>query len=124
MGRASNRKKARRLVLGNPIARKAVQVASRGAVISELQKASTSEQLEVLSSISPSKVGKTIMAKAPKEMDKGIRDFIRQGKGLTVDRLLEEVRATPGFLAMCENAGVPYQWFEKLAEERIKAYAK
>ena len=77
MGRASNRKKARREAaaagLSNPIVRKATALATHNKVVKELQSASTEEQLEVLGSISPSKVGKAIMKKAPGQMDKGIR---------------------------------------------------
>jgi hypothetical protein len=106
--------------LNNPIARTAVKLASRGKVIETLSAASTEEQIEVLGSISPTKVGKAIMRKAPKEMDAGIAKFRKLGKKITVDALLEEVRTTPGFLVMCESAGVPYSWFEELAQERMK----
>jgi len=104
------------------VSRKAVAIASRGAVVRELKQASTSDQIEVLNTtVSPSKLGKAIMSKAPKEMDKGIREFQKRGKKITVSSLLEEVRTTAGFLEMCERAGVSYKWFEELAKERIKA---
>src|SRR3972149_3242574 len=92
-------------VLDNLVARKAVALASRGTVIAELQKAETSEQIDVLSSISPSKVGKAIRRKAPSEMDKGIRTLQKQGKLVTINALCAEIKSTPGFLAMCEQAG-------------------
>ena len=78
----------------------AVKLASRGAVVDELGKATTEEQIEVLGSISPSKVGKAIMKKAPREMDKGIAKLRGMGKPVTVDNLLEEARTTSGFLDM------------------------
>ena len=126
MGKASNRKKEHRrlaaLGLSNPVARKAVAVASRDAVISELKKASTEEQIEVLASVSPSKVGKAIMRKAPAEMDKGIRELQKKNVPVTVDNLCAEIRSTPGFLVMCENAGLSLEWFESLAKERMEAH--
>ena len=120
MGRR-DRERIERIKAGleNPIARTAIKVASKGAVIRELEKASTEEQIEVLDSISPSKVGKAIMRKAPHEMDKGIRIFKGMSRPITVEGLLEEVRTTPGFLDMCEKAGVPYSWFEELAKEQM-----
>src|SRR3989304_1837002 len=104
MGKASNRKKEHRrlaaLGLSNPVARKAVAVASRDAVISELKKASTEEQIEVLASVSPSKVGKAIMRKAPAEMDKGIKELQKKDVPVTVENLCAEIKSTPGFLTM------------------------
>ena len=126
MGKASNRKKERREVLAtglsNPITRRAVSIASRGAVIGELKKTSTEEQIEVLASISPSKVGKAIMRKAPAEMDKGIKKLRREGTPVTVDALCADIKSTPGFLPMCEQAGLSLEWFENLAKKRMEAY--
>ncbi len=109
-------------ILNSSIGRGAVKLASRKGVVDELSRASIWDQIEVLGSIPPSKVGKAIMQKAPGEMDKGIRKFQQQGKKVTVEGLLEEVRTTPGFLAMCENAGIPYAWFQELARERMKRH--
>jgi len=92
MGRASNRKKVRRGLaakgLSNPVVRKAVAITARGKVVSELKKATTDEQIEVLSEISQSKVGKALMKKAPKEMDKGIKELQKQGREVTVKELM------------------------------------
>jgi len=129
MGKASNRKKERRDLavkgLSNPIGRKAVAIASRGKVISELKKATTEEQVEVLDSISPSKkvrkVGKALMKKAPKEMDIGVKNLLKQGKKVTVKELCREIRETPSFLKMSESAGVPYEWYENLAKSKVEA---
>lgn len=119
MGKASRRKKERRMGI---VPRKAVAIASRGAVVRELQRASTPDQIATLNAtVSPSKLGNAIMRKAPKEMVKGIREFQKRGKKITVSSLLEEVRTTAGFLEMCERAGVSYKWFEELAKERIEA---
>ena len=126
MGKASRRKKERREAmksgLGNPIARKAVAIASRGAVIDELKKATTEEQIEVLGSVSPSKVGKALIQKAPREMDKSIRNLQKTGKKVTVKELCREIRETPSFLNMSEQAGVSYAWYEELAKERMKKH--
>jgi len=64
---------------------------------------------------------KAIMAKAPGEMDKAIKKYRKQGKEITVESLLVEVRSEPGFLAMCERVGLGYGWFERLAKERMEA---
>jgi len=109
--------------LNNPVARTAVKLASRKGVVDKLTRATTSQQIEVLGGISPTKVGRAIMRKAPGEMDRGIRRFRDRGRQITVALLLTEVRTTPGFLAMCENAGVSYAWFEQLARERMKKHS-
>ena len=106
-------------ILSNPTVRRTVAVASKGAVLRELRNASTEEQIGVLGSISPSKVGRAIMKNAAKEIDEGIQTFLRQGRKVTVDGLLEEARNTPGFLDMCAGTGVSYKWFEELARERM-----
>ncbi len=125
MGRASNRKKARRELaakgLSNPVIRKAIAVTSKSKVVEELNKATTDEQIEVLSGISQSKVGKALMKKAPKEMDKGIKELQKQGREVTVKELCKEIRETPAFLKMSEDAGVPYKWYEELAKQRMEA---
>jgi hypothetical protein len=123
-----HRKKAqaRNAKLNNPVVRKAIAFASRGAVISELRKAETSDQIDVLNgqvaSTHPDKLRKAIAGKAPGEMDKGIRKLQKEGKDVTVDTLCAEVRTTPGFLAMCERVGLDLDWFERLAKERMEAH--
>jgi len=113
-------------VLNNPVARKAVAIASKGSVISELQKAGTSDQIDVLNSqvasARPGKLRKAIAGKAPKEMDNGIRKLQKEGKDVTVDSLCEEIKTTPGFLPMCEKVGLSLEWFEQLAKERMEAH--
>ncbi len=112
-------------VLDNPIARKAVAFASRGVVVDELRKADISNQIDVLNSqvasSRPDKLRKAIASKVPKEMDKGIKRLQREGKVVSVDSLCAEVKATPGFLPMCERVGLDLAWFEKLAKERMEA---
>jgi hypothetical protein len=68
------------------------------------------------------KLAQAIMGKAPKEMDKAIKEFKKQGKEITVDSLCTEIKSTPGFLQMCNNAGLTLEWFEELARERMKAH--
>ena len=112
--------------LSNPVARKAIAFASRGAVIDELRKAETSDQIDVLNSqvasARPDKLRKAIAGKAPREMDKGIRKLQKEGKAVTVDALCFETKNTPGFLSMCERVGLDLAWFEKLAKERMEAH--
>ena len=130
MGKKSkeHRKKvqARNTRLSNPIARKAVMFASRGAVIDELRRAETSDQIDVLNSqvasSRPDKLRSAIANKAPKEMDKGIKKLQKEGKSVSVDALCAEIKITPGFLAMCERVGLDLPWFEKLAKERMEAH--
>lgn len=114
--------------LEQPIARKAVAIASRSGVIRELSKGTTVDQVDRLNTLvgegvlPSSKLGKAIMDKAPREMDKGIKKLQKQNKKVTVDALLYEVKTTPGFLKMCQNAGISLEWFEKLARERMEAH--
>ena len=111
--------------LDNPMARKAVAFVSRGAVIDELRKAETSDQIDVLNSqvgaSRPDKLRKAIAGNAPREMDKGIKKLQKEGKDVTVDALCAEIKNTPGFLSMCERVGLDLAWFEKLAKERMEA---
>ena len=113
--------------LGNPIVRKAVAFASRKGVVEELSRGTTGEQVSRLEELRGSgtlpdrKLKEAIMRKAPKEMDKGIAKFQKQGKEITVHNLLEEVRTERGFLDMCERVGITYDWFKNLARERMRA---
>jgi hypothetical protein len=111
--------------LDNPVARKVVTLASHNAVVKELRKAETSDQIAVLNSqvasTDPSKLRKAITSKAPKEMDKGIKKLQKAGKDVSVDALCSEITTTPGFLSMCEQVGLDLSWFEKLAKERMEA---
>jgi len=67
------------------------------------------------------KLAKAIKDKAPKEMDKAIKKFRKQGKEVTVESLCAEVKSTPGFLQVCNNVGVTLEWFEDLARQRMEA---
>ena len=112
--------------LDNPVARKAIAFASRGAVINELRKAETSDQIDVLNSqvasSRPDKLRKAITSKAPKEMDEGIKKLQKEGKPISVDALCAEIKSTPGFLSMCKRVGLELAWFEKLAKERMEVH--
>ena len=114
-------------LLGSPVARKAVALASKRSVIDELRKAETSDQIDVLNSrvatTRPDKLRKALISKAPKEMDKGIRELQREGKDVTVDALCAEIKSTPGFLTMCGKVGLNLEWFEQLAKERMEAHS-
>lgn len=116
----------RNALLSNPLARGAVAVASRGKVIDELNRASTEDQIQALNgtvaSSRPDKLRKALESKAPGEMDKAIRKFQKEGKTVTVELLTEEIRATPGFLSMCERVGLTITWFEDLARKRMEAH--
>ena len=63
------------------------------------------------------------MDKAPKEMDKAIRKYQKEGRKITVDSLLVEVRSQQGFLDMCNKVGITYKWFEDLARAKMKAHS-
>jgi len=112
--------------LDNPVARKAVALASRGDVIKTLEQASTEDQIDALNSTvagqRPDKLRQALMKKAPKEMDKAIRDFQKMGKAVNVATLTEEIRNTPSFLAMCSRVGLELSWFEQLAKDRMSVH--
>lgn len=133
MGRRKRERRERiQLGLETPIAgrvaKKVLAFASRKGVIGELSKGTVSEQTNKLNelvgdgALPGGSLAKAIRQKAPKEMDKAIKQFRKQGKEITVDSLLVEVRETPGFLKMCESAGLDYGWFERLAKERMEAH--
>jgi hypothetical protein len=109
------------------LARKAIAIGSRGAIVKKLSKGSATDQIEKLNemigtgNLSGSRLRRALMSKAPREMDKAIRNFRKQGKEISVDSLCHEVKTTPGFLEMCENAGLSLEWFENLARERMEA---
>jgi len=116
-------------VLRNPVARRVLATASKGAVVRELSRGTTSDQVERLGEMMMSgelpsnKLRDALTRKAPKEMDRAIRKFRRRGKEITVDSLCSEIQSTPGFLLMCERAGLTLEWFENLAKERMDANA-
>ena len=111
-----------------PFRNTAIKLATRSGVIRELSKGSTTEQIGKLDELARvgalpnSKLGKAIMDKAPKEMDKAIRKYQEEGKKITVDSLLVEVRSQRGFLDMCNKVGITYKWFEDLARAKMKAH--
>ena len=114
-------------VAGNPVGRRVLATASRKGVVSELTKGSTedvvrnADELVATGTVSDQVMRKAIMDKAPKEMDKGIRKFQKEGREITVDSLCREVKTTPGFLETCARVGIPLEWFENLARERMAA---
>ena len=111
----------------NPIGRQILKQASHKDVVEELSKGNVTEQMGKLDSMTGTgelpkgKLAQAIKKKAPKEMDKAIKKFKEQGKEITVDSLCAEIKSTPGFLQMCNNAGITLEWFENLAQERMKA---
>jgi len=113
-------------ILGNPVSRKAVALASRRDVVKTLEQASTEEQIETLNNTvagqRPNKLRQALMKKAPKEMDKAIREFQKSGKPITVESLTEEARNTPSLVAMCERIELEMSWFDDLARERMKVH--
>ena len=121
------RERVRRLAL-NPVGRAVLKKASHGGVVKELSQGTTEDQIGKLDSIRGTgelpggDLAKAIKKKAPKEMDKGIKKLQKEGKEVTVDALCAEVKSTPGFLQMCNNAGITLEWFEDLAKERMKTH--
>jgi hypothetical protein len=116
----------RNIMLGNPITRKAVALVSHKAVVTELSKGSLADQsyglIDMLNSgaLKSSKLADSLKSKAVKEMDKGIRDFQKRHKEISVETLTAEVRTETAFLEMCNHVGITVEWFEGLARERIK----
>ncbi|MGR3295879.1 MAG: hypothetical protein ACUZ8A_06595 [Candidatus Bathyanammoxibius sp.] len=64
----------------------------------------------------------SITSKAPAEMDKGIKKFLKKGTPVTVDALCAEIRNNQSFLKMCAGVGIDLAWFERLAQERMEAH--
>ena len=125
MGR-KNRERIERIKAGLEKPRRLIIAAiARKGVIEELTEGTTSDQIGRLNELAgtgylpPSKLKATIMKKAPGEMDKAIKKFRKEGKEITVDSLLAEVKSERGFLAMCERVELDYEWFVELAESKI-----
>jgi len=116
-----------RRLASNPIGRRILKKASHKGVVEELSKGDVTDQVHRLDSLAGTgelpegKLAKAIRDKAPKEMDKAIKKFKKRGEEITVESLCAEIKSTPGFLQMCNNAGITLEWFEDLARERMKA---
>jgi hypothetical protein len=112
--------------LDNPISRKIVATASRQRVISEMTKGSTQDvvsnldEMVVTGNLASRKLKESLMRNAPKQMDKAIRDFQKQGKDVSVESLCYEAKNTPEFVNMCARVGLEMSWFEDLAKERME----
>ncbi len=115
-------------IASNPIGRRILKKAAHKGVVEELSKGGVTDQIERLDSMAGTgelpggKLAKAIMRKAPKEMDKAIKKFEKQGREITVDSLCAEVKSTPGFLDMCNRVGITLEWFKNLARERMEAH--
>lgn len=128
MGRRNRERIARiREGLEKPI-RHAIARSAHSRVVEELSKGTTDEQVSRLNEMAGTrelpagKLKEAIMVKAPKQMDEAIKKYRKEGKPITVDSLLVEVRTEPGFLKMCENVGLDYGWFKALAKDRMEAH--
>lgn len=113
--------------LNNPVTRTLIKRQAHKPVEHALSEGSTQEQVGRLSELAQHydpvkiKLKKTIMDKAPREMDKAIRKFRAEGKEVTVDSLCSEVRSDAGFRSLCGTIGLELAWFEELAQERMEA---
>jgi hypothetical protein len=114
-------------ILNNPVTKSILKHTSVNGVKQELLRGDVSEQTSKLNTLMGEgllpdwKLKQTIMAKAPGEMDKAIKKYQKQGKSITVDTLLSELRSEKGFLQTCERCGLDYTWFTGLAKERMDA---
>ena len=114
--------------LENPGARQAVKSVSRKGVVKELSKGSVTDQtgkLEELvgtGNLPASRLRDALTSNAPKEMDKAIKKFLKEGRVISVATLTAEARSEPGFLKMCQRVGLDISWFENLARERMEVY--
>lgn len=112
----------------NPVGRQVLRAASHKGVVAELSAGSTLEQIDRLDSLAgtgalpPSRLKAAIMAKAPGEMDKAIRKFKKEGREITVEALCAEAKSDANFVRMCQNIGLPMEWFEALARERMEKH--
>jgi len=107
-----------RRIASNPLGRAILRRAGRQGVIDELSKGDTTQQIANLREAVPNgRLVEAIKSKAPKEMDKAIKKFKKEGRKISVDTLCAEVRATPNLLAV-----VPLEWFEDLARQRMEVH--
>jgi len=110
----------------NPIGRGILRRASHKGVVEELSKRDVTDQVHRLDSMAGTgelpggELAKAIKDKAPKEMDKAIKKFRKQGEEITAESLCAEIKSTPGFLQMCNNVGITLGWFKDLARERME----
>ncbi len=129
MGRESRERRERiQAGLEQSRVRAAVEKIGRAGIVHELSKGSVGEQSDRLDSLRgtgelpASKLKKSLMKNAPREMDTAIKKFRKKGKPVTVGTLCAEIKNSPEFLRMCANAGLTIKWFENLARERMEAH--
>lgn len=119
---------SRNAALNNPVTRKAVSLISRQGVVAELTKGSVTDQtiklVELVSegNLPASRLREALMKKAPKEMDKAIKKYRKEGREITVESLTAEAKSEQGFVKMCERVGLEISWFDNLARERMEAH--
>ncbi len=123
----STASKVRKGLVDNPLSRKVIAISSRKGIVEELSRGSTVDQVGKLNTLvgtrnlSKGKLKEAIMKKAPKEMDKAIKTFRKQGKEVTVNSLCAEIKSDSSFQNMCTGVGLEVSWFENLARERMEA---
>jgi len=120
-----NRERMQRIVAGHEKSIRAKVDKLAPAVAKYLARGSTTSQVdrlrEMLHSgvLSASKLKKELSENAVKEMDKGIRKFIKKGKQPTIELLLEEYDKEVAFQELCNEVGLDRVWFESLAQRRL-----
>jgi len=107
-------------------ARLAVGVVARGGVVKELSKGDTNDQIGRLRELQgkgilpSSNLRKALEKQVPKELDKTIKRFKKEGKEISVESLVGQVTSDNKFMAMCANAGLTPEWFNQQAKERME----
>lgn len=126
-----DRERVERIKFGNLFERirnTGIKLATYGQVKGELLKGDTSDQVNKVNELigggllPESKLKKIIMAEAPKEMDKAIKKYQKEGKEITVDTLTAEVESNKdGFRDLAGRAGLDLDYFRGLAKRRMEA---
>ncbi len=70
----------------------------------------------------PATLSKKMAKQSEKDMRRQVRKAFKKGRVITVKDLTKTVKEDAGFLALCEEIGLPLAFFEGLAENMIKEY--
>lgn len=91
-----------------------------------LQRLSTSSQVQFLADslhsgkLPPNRLRKELMNNAPKEMNKGAKKLIKQGKTPTIDLLMKDYWEDKAFQALASEVGLDEEWFVELAKQEVE----
>ena len=99
---------------------------ARKDAVAEVQARDTGGQIRFMADalrkghLSPGKLKVTLENNARREMAKGGKKFVSEGKILTVDLLLAEFREATGLRELAASVGLDEEWFVALAEAECR----